>query len=599
MNIQQTEQLIGELLAEPLCPLTEEQKELAYAFAQGLFSGRLPGVSVETSLTFGDLQRVHSLSSKQTFYLEYFVDAEEGRKDAQTLGLPADLNGAAAILLNVQAFSTHVSPVFRKEIAERSATWYGDQLEAQLARDSRSDAVFSYATRLTVNYEPDKLLEKAAHIRQFRDFYTHVEREIESEPDALLAKAKRALVDVHVGRLNTMAAVDVYPGLLSFEEQLMKSPPSAQVAAWTVRLGEAAPVVAALHSLEGEDRLRARDVYVRHLDAIRQGAPFELDDVSEVEASLFSAQTLENLLAATEVRLHAAKLSADATKLRFAAQLEREKWDAEQFKQFLETILERWGLLSGYQNEWQDVDDRDGFAPDQKYQVIITPHRKNMTVDSTRRIMNIPADFFRPLAALYPAGALPLAAHELTHVLQSYADYELGQSLPLATVKGRRYRILREAGGVYQEEVLNNEYFGYESRINVHYLKAYQTKVNGGDRLDVARAFYDSYIAGKELTKLELRDARIFAVTRTSRLYRRGGHNSQVLDYVEQSIVCDALLHYLEPEQVDAFLLGSTSFSLEDSALLHRYGLMVFPSSTIRSPAHEVMRVFAQSIVTV
>jgi hypothetical protein len=198
----------------------------------------------------------------------------------------------------------------------------------------------------------------------------------------------------------------------------------------------------------------------------------------------------------------------------------------------------------------------------------------------------------RPLVGANPTGALPLVAHELGHVLQGFADYELGEQIPLAKIKGRRYRILREAGGVYQERVINRDYLGNDRQANLHYLQAYIAKREGKNRLEVARVFYESTTAGRTLTSQEIEAARTFAVSRTARLYRYGGHNSQVLDYVEQSIVCDILMQRLMPEQVDAFLLGSTSFSLEDSALLHCYGLLVLPMKAPFSPAHDVMRIF-------
>ncbi|HSW90727.1 MAG TPA: hypothetical protein VLF64_01895, partial [Candidatus Saccharimonadales bacterium] len=279
-----------------------------------------------------------------------------------------------------------------------------------------------------------------------------------------------------------------------------------------------------------------------------------------------------------------------------ARELEGINWDAKQIKQCVETVLEKWSVLSGHTVTWQEVDGRDGFAPDGKFQVIITPRRKNMSVDSTRRLVNIPEGTVRPLVGLYPAGALPLIAHELSHVLQAYADYELGQQIPLARIKGRRYRILREAGGAYQEKILCRDYLGLDRAPNLHYLIGYTAKVNGSTRLQVARAFYESLIQGKSLTNDEDLAARTLAVNRSSRLYRYGGHSSQALDYVEQSVVCGVLMERLSPDQVDAFLLGSTSFSLEDSALLHRFGLLTLPARAAYSPAQDVMRVFESLI---
>lgn len=125
-----------------------------------------------------------------------------------------------------------------------------------------------------------------------------------------------------------------------------------------------------------------------------------------------------------------------------------------------------------------------------------------------------------------------------------------------------------------------------------HYLNAYIAKINGGNRLQVARAFYKAIITGKTLDAQQDEQARQLAINRTGRLYRHGGHSSQVLDYVEQSVVCDILARQLKPAQADALLLGSTSFCLQDSVLLHRYGLITLPQQAPISPARDVMRVF-------
>jgi len=586
MNIRKVEQLITELLDAPSEPLDESQQELAYEYAEGLFAGESDGVKAATDRTFGEIQGLHALSRKLTFYLEYFVETEEGRADIATIGLGGlGVEQLAAVLLD----TAETQPTDElKQIAEHSSAWSRQQLTQQLAEPSTEDLSPRQLTRITVNYQPDLLLEKARAVQAYQTFYAEVLARAAAEPDQRLAAAKRALIHLHTGRLNAMAAVDVYPGLLSFEEQLTKSAPSEQTADWAEQLTQVAPAIGSIHGLTAEARVSARETYAKHLDAIRQGAPLELDDIKGDEASLFVDQALTELAATMETE----RSTNQSAPSELARALEGVQWNAERIKACAEAVLGEWDMLSEQAATWQQVEGRDGFAPDEKFQVIVTPHRKNMSVDSTRRAVNIPEGLIRPLVGLYPAGALPLLAHELSHVLQAYADYELGQQIPLARMKGRRYRILREAGGVYQERVLCRDYFGIEREPNLHYLVAYTAKAQGANRLQVARAFYQSYIEGKPLNLAEDLAARELAVNRTARLYRYGGHSSQVLDYVEQSVICDVLLERLAPEQVDAFLLGSASFSLEDSALLHRYNLLTLPARAAYSPAQEVMRVF-------
>jgi hypothetical protein len=584
MNIAQTEKYINELLDAPLHPLDEQQRQLAYEFAVGLFAGAVGDVRVASPLTLQQVQGMHTLSQKQTFFLEYF-DSEDGKVDAELLGVDGhDHEALRRVLADTAA---PVTSDQRKQIAERSTDWARDQLVQQLAQSPETDETYQLPTRITINYDPDKILAKAEAVQAYRAFYRTVLQGLAAEPDQTLAEAERALIHVHMGRLNTMAAVDVLPGLLSLEEQLTHNPQSALSA----RLAEVAPAVGAIHDLSGEERLAARDAYAKHLDAIRQGAPYELDEVNGDEATLFGQNALKELADAIQA-LASHEEPSGLTEL--GQELEGIVWTDLQIKLLVEAVLRDWGMLSVQPAMWQEVDDRDGFAPDGKFQVVITPRRKNMSVDSTRRIVNIPEGASRPLTGLYPAGVLPLVAHELGHVLQAYADYELGEQIPLARIKGRRYRILREAGGAYQEKILCRDYLGAARGANGHYLSAYVAKMEGKSRVGVARVFYESVKAGRHLSASEDTEARAFAVNRTARLYRYGGHNSQVLDYVEQSIVRDILMQRLSPEQVDAFLLGSASFSLEDSALLHQFGLLSLPTKAAFSPAHDVMRIFQE-----
>lgn len=594
MTIQTIERLVGELTSAPAQPLTAEQKDHVYAFAAGLFMGHIDDMHCQSPYSLTEMQALRALAHKQSFYIDYFHASAQGEQDLITLGIAkeASTEEIQKRLLNTNDITRTVSAEDRKNIASRSAEWAKNAIATQLHQNAATDDAFTLPARQTVNYNPDALLEKAASVHDYRVFYARVSESLAAEPDALLAHAKRAVLELHVGRLHAMAAVDVFPGLLSLEDQLTRSEPSAQVTTWLRELARVAPAIGALHDFSDEARSAARESYARHLDAIRQGAAFELGDVSNKETALFLQQALSDLTDAIELSEGEPSLQKTA----LGAELETVRWRALDIQRFVESLLARWDMLSAQRVTWSDVDQRQGFAPDEKFQVIITPHRKNMSVDSTRRVINIPATIERPLAGLYPAGALPLIAHELTHVLQAFADYDLGQRIPLARMKGRRYRILREAGGVYQEYVLARDYFGTNREPNNHYIRAYQAKLSGAGRVAVARVFYESLVAGKGLSAEEDAAARDLAVNRTSRLYRYGGHSSQVLDYVEQSVVCNVLLQRLMPEQVNAFLLGGSSFSLEDSARLHKFGLFALPDGPVRSPAEEVIQLFLNKI---
>lgn len=588
MTIASIEQYISELLAAPTRQLSDDQQQIVFAFAEGLFKGKTAEAASDSPLSLSDILSLRALSQKHTFYVGYFAETSEGRKDARVLGI---IDQAAEVvperLLEISRIAKIPLEV-RAEIAQRSCRWAREQLATQLLHDESTDETYLAPQRLTVNYDPDAILQKAAAVRSYQLFYEQVSRSLAREPDTRVVEAKRVVLELYAGRLRAMAAVDVLPAVLSLEDQLTFARPSAQKSAWEKAIQRAAPPIGALHVLAGEPRIMARSTYARHLDAIRQGAPYELDEVHGQPES-FTAQTVADLQRALELLQKPADF---LRKTSLGLQLEKVVWHAPEIKSFIEEILRTWDMLSEQSVVWAEVERRAGFAPDGKFQVVITPRRTHMTVDSVRRIVNVPETIARPLAGLYPAGALPLIAHELTHVLQAFADYELGRRIPLARIKGRRYRIVREAGGVYQESIMAKKYFGTSRRPNWHYLAAYQEKLLGRSRVAVARAFYESYVADRQLNAEEAAAARELAVDRTARLYRRGGYNSQVLDYLEQSVVCAVLLERTDPVRANAFLLGASSFNLEDSAALHRYGLLSIPTGVAYSPVVAVMDTF-------
>lgn len=451
MLTDKTEQLFAELLGTPKHPLNNSQKKLAYEFAAGLFSGRVGSIKAGTPYDLGQIQAMRALSQKMTFYTDYFVDPA-GRADARRLGfdgLAAD--AIAARLLDVPRITQSMPSDELKQIASRSGQWAQARLVEVLAQPADNDTQYAGASRLIVNYSPDKILQKAHALRAYLQFFDEAAYHLQTEPDNHLAEANHALLTVYRGRVKALAATDVFPALLSLEDQLAKSGQNQQSQQWGLQLAQVAPAIGRIGKLTGDDRLTAREYYAQHLDAIRQGAPFNLDDIDGQAAIKFSRKALSDII--TSIKQLVAN-SSNSPQINLATRYKDVVWGDEQIKQFVQAVLAKWGMLSEYPATWQDTDGRNGFAPDGKFQVVITPHRNNMSVDSTRRIINIPADYQRPLINAYPAGALPLIAHELSHVLQAYADHDLGNQIPLARIKGRRYRILREAGGAYQERII-------------------------------------------------------------------------------------------------------------------------------------------------
>lgn len=127
-------------------------------------------------------------------------------------------------------------------------------------------------------------------------------------------------------------------------------------------------------------------------------------------------------------------------------------WQAAELKDFLKTMLEEWGLLSSYEADWDAAKERSGSAEDGKWQVVFTPTGDTLSTNGAKKILFVSEKFRRSLTQVGPpAGALPVAAHELMHVLQNENDEIVAQQIPLAKIKGRRYLTAREMGGIYEE----------------------------------------------------------------------------------------------------------------------------------------------------
>lgn len=559
---------------------TEAEKTELTQFAEGLFEGSYQDLEAGVSQNLEAIHTTETKTHRQSYYLDYFL-TEKGKADLALLGLPQDASEEVIVqtLTDVSYISGRLETKTRKQISHRSVSWHKHTLAEHLLDDPTEEAGFEAYRKVEVNYNPDKLLGKIDELRRYRRFYGRLKRQLRGgdQTDGSV-DAKQALLAVYTGRVNHLLT-EMYPVALSLAQQLQRSTPSDQIDLWINRLSSVAPFIAevydAVDATEREQTLARRFDFIRNGVADSGGLTPLSDEIRTFLGKEQSTQTLEGLIPPDVL-----------------AEMDATTWDAEQLKGFLEAVLEDWGKLSAEQVSWDVVDKREGFAPDGLYQVIISPKKNNLEVLSAKRVMVVPDKFKRTLTSAYPAGALPVSAHELAHVLQSFADRELGKAIPLAKIKGRRFATLREAGGLYQEQVMQAVYFGRTRPTNPHYARALEAKLSGANNMQVVRAFYDSYVDTLDSPDEEaLQVARQLAVDRAMRLYREAGYNTQPLDYIEQGLIANELLD-LPHDQINSLIIGGSSFNLHDSALLHRVGLLEIPTTLEHDPVHDVMKVF-------
>ncbi len=575
------------LLAEPEIQLSSEDRFAAQTFAREIFEGNIEGgphCKAERSLE--EVNKLSVLASEQTFYTGYF-NTEAGKSDLAGMRIDPATNNIDKYLLDVITVSDTVDEKVRKQVAINSLNWYKEQVAEHLKGDGTKDALYEDAESITVNYEPDKLLDKLEYLQNYRRFYRHVRAGLGQEEPSDLLTAKQTVLDVHIARVNNLMA-GLYTSAANLARQLDACEPGVDNERWTERLVAIAPVISnACKAANREHFEQFADTFARRLDLVRNGAALD-ENEQPVPISKELKILAEQLTGAPEGTVTAeARVTPEQLKI-----MDTTFWTGEQLKEFNETILAKWGLLSEHQTDWVEAGKRSGTALDGKWQYVVDPKRKSLAVDGTKKIVFGPEVFGRNLTDESPAGGLPVSAHELTHVLQNEYDEELAKQIPLAKTKGARYVAVREMAGIMQENVVQG-YFGRSRGTNLHYLRALQTKLDGGNLVQTARAFYESQREGKQLSEATDKKLRDMAVDRSLRLYRNDGHESQPLDYAEQDLIARGFKNVL-PTERSAIAIAGGSFSLRHSAALHRVGLLEVPKEVADNPAEDVWSLFVE-----
>ncbi len=583
---------IDVLLAPPEQVLDGAEMAEARIFDQGLEAGQVGETQCAAGRSLSEVQKGTSLEDELPFYLGYFRTAT-GQADLLALGIEADSANDDAIisrLHDIEVVKEVLDSKGRKEISNRSVDWHKDELSAQLARSADTDAEMPDLQPVTVNYNPDKLLLKLADLQACRGFYRQVWQEVKAMPDSPLKRAEQALLEVYVGKTNSMVA-SLYPNACHLARQLDVMGESGNAERWSTELMQVAPVVTRVFSSEVQtDSARLQSYFdglCRRLDLIRNGAAEgEGPDYTPISQGLAE---LADEIDSREIR------PVDEFAIQFSpdqlAVMDKTVWGSAEAAGFGKDVLREWGILSEHEADWSEVQARDGCAPDGKWQVVVTPKRRALAVDGLKKVVWIPEKYSHNLTGVVPAGALPGMGHELTHVAQNEYDAVVAQQVSLAKLRGRRFITVREMGGISQERAIQAA-FGRERPTNVHYLRALQAKTAGGSRIQAARAFYLSATRRAEPGADDAK-ARSMAADRVMRLYRDGGHDSRPLDYIEQDLMSQTI-EPMDPERRQAVIIAGGSLSWNDAARLHRVGLFSLPESVDRDPAADVLRIFRQ-----
>lgn len=579
-----------ELLANPEIQLSEEEEKLLHSFSAELFYGKSAG-GIESGSKL-DLEAVNEISAtepEQTFYLEYF-QTPEGLDDLATLGISDTSSPAIAkSLLDIGAIGAKLSSKERKKIAARSLNkFHKKRLASWLDKDASQDDEYLDDEALTVNYQPEKLIEKLGYLQAYRKFYKEIRQQIKPDKDgnqSRLDALKSLLLDKYSSKVNSQIA-DLYPNILDLIKQLEQSEPSPENLKLKENLNGLNPTIKkAVEREQTKQSAEFNDRFARRLDLLKQGGgKFEQGDmIPTSDAALALADELDRDQANSE--------SSASVPTEVIEKLKNMEWTPEQVAEFLQSLLKQWNLLSDFSNDFDEIEKREGFAPDGKLQVSIHPQETSFSFGRIKGAFWVPANYDSAGSA-DDLGPLPVIAHEATHGLQKIYDLALAKQLPLAKIGGRRNGTLREAGAIHQERKVKQA-FGQDRPVNSHHLRAMQAKLAGGNKAQVARAFFNAYMVGKDLNEAQTRAAKLRAADRALRPYRAGGHDSGSLEYIEQELLWRELMNYGEGV-AEVISIAGASLSLSDSAQMHKSGLLNLPSIINFHPAEDVVELFAK-----
>ncbi|MDB5160637.1 MAG: hypothetical protein JWO96_17 [Candidatus Saccharibacteria bacterium] len=579
-----------EIIKDPERQLTKEELEEASSFAKVLFEGKVEnGPKCEAGVDLERVYKMNALQSYQEFYLGYF-DTTEGQQDLVDLGIK-DTSAwrIAAQLQKIDTIKAKLNAEQRKEIAGRSREWYIDMMAQRLEAHPVQDSVHEDVEPIGVNYDPSKIISKLSKLRAYRDYYKAIRQNLKQLPESDLTDAKGLLLDLYAAKTNAMIA-ELYPGAMDLIRQLETMPDNQQTQEWLSEIKAISPTMEkALLREKARAATDFNDEFARRLDLFKNGA-------GEMQkGQLIPISDTVNMLA-IELESSLKKEPEASVPAEVAEKLKSMEWRAQDVKGFAELILGEWGLLSKEKADWDEIEERERPALDNKWQIAVHPSKKSFTIDARKRVFWIPAGYNSLEREHAELGPLPLIAHELTHILQRHFDYELGNSIPLARLNGRGTSALREGGAIAQERKVK-ETFGYERPTNLFYLRALSAKLAGSNKTQIARAFYETNTKGKTLNEAQLAESRRRAVDGTLRLFRHGGHDSQPMAYIEQDLIWRQLAAEGE-DKAEIITIAGGSFSLKDTARLRQFGLLQIPGKLDVHPAEQVIDIFIKKYLT-
>ena len=217
-------EMIEKLLQPPERPLSDEEKDEAYAFSEEIFTHQ-----IETGEPVEDVIRNQKdEDDAPLFFSQAFLENKITFPEHAQETVP-DFNSAndVYVWLARSIENSTLTPSELREIAKQSGIYYREQIADRLAADEPLPPELLDMKSLVL--EPVEFIEAAGSIAQVREYLLQL-RESYKEDRGNLEGAKRALIDTYLARVNKEVVDTVSIADTLYEQSVLIQDESTAVA---------------------------------------------------------------------------------------------------------------------------------------------------------------------------------------------------------------------------------------------------------------------------------------------------------------------------------------------------------------------------------
>lgn len=417
-----------------------------------------------------------------------------------------------------------------------------------------------------INFTPEMSLTSAVELQAARKKLL-IQRHDLGRSEEVYDRAKRAIVDVYLARLNASITANIDQLLTLYEQAELQGNEELEDRT-RVLLGGFGHII-------NKDDARVRTL--TRLDYVRNGIGID----AEGKASPIAAE-LERVAGTIETEDIEAYFTPEQVRV-----LKETPVGVERMQGGYQNVLRDAGVLSSEDSStWYPK--RGKRAADEKFQVVIQPAATSFAVDGIDGVLKVSS---KP-KSLYDV-IVVCGFHEAAHIDQCLSDDEFAKVLKIGKIKGKRAGSLREPAANALQRMAERRLFGVSKPVSSPtYANAMKALRNGGSLTDAARAFYTTKL--NIMPETPPAKAAEEAADRVLRLMRNHGINSQPLMYAEEGIMMQELAD--APADVAQRAGALTTLDLVDQLKLHTYGLLPNVVSARHDWAGLVFKEFAPDI---